>query len=581
VSLSVNRVAADGSTATTGTLVSQSDLVARNAGSIVLVGGGDITLNDGTAPSDKTAVSTDGGGQVSITSTGGAITVNTGVATESGSVDIRSQKSVVWNGDDATVSSSDPTAQTELTIRPVGSGQDLVIGGDAGAVNPNAWRFAAEDLERLQAGYDRIVIGGNDFTGRVTIDGTVTGGLAFTNPVEIRTAAGAQVEIKGEVRADSMSVDGDAPVTFNDATIVLDEAEGLQIQGAAVMRGDVVITAPSLAFLGGAGTVTAQAGATLTLLPQDKAQAIVIGSDAAAGPGFELGTRELQALGNGFAAVEIGHADRAADLRIAGDAVFSDAVTLWGRTVTMEAGSVITSTGDVTLAAAGDLTVGRIEAAGQTVTVRAEGTGATVESGAGESMNIVAANVVLEGLGPVDGAGRALRVTSDRVDVYTPTGMVLRQTQTSGEVHFLVMVDGVSYLQVVNTQRNAVASGTSELGSVQSTQGTVPPLYHGGDRARAMVLGSATAWGAVSGQAAGSGSAASAGWTAVAAQRVLASTARLATADVTWTAQDDDATAERLQRAFLLGQAGAQPAAAGLLVATQVPFDYWVESLTL
>jgi hypothetical protein len=239
------------------------------------------------------------------------------------------------------------------------------------------------------------------------------------------------------------------------------------------------------------------------------------------------------------------------------------------------------STGDVTLAAAGDLTVGRIEAAGQTVTVRAEGTGSTVESGVGESMNIVAGNVVFEGLGPLDGAGRALRVTSDQVDVFTPTGMVLRQTQTHGEVHFLVMVDGQSYLQVVNTQRDAVASGTSALPSVQSTQGTVAPLAQGDERMRALSVATGGWAGATASIASGT-SAGSLGLGSSTTMRTLAAGSRLATADVIWTStEDDDGVDDQLQHAFLLGQPGAQPGAAGLLTATHVPFDYWVENLTL
>jgi hypothetical protein len=230
--------------------------------------------------------------------------------------------------------------------------------------------------------------------------------------------------------------------------------------------------------------------------------------------------------------------------------------------------------------AAGDVTLGTINAAGRTVTVRAEGAGATVESEAGAGVNVVASNVVLEGFGPVDGAGRALRVTSDNVNVFTPTGMVLRQTQTNGEVHFLVMVDGVSYLQVVNTQRDAVAAGTSALASVQSTQGTVAPLAQAGDRARML---SAAGWAPAAANTPTPATVASAGWASATTQRALAATARLATADITWTAADDDdgSTGERLQHAFLLGQPGAQPGGAGLLAPAQVPFDYWVESLTL
>lgn len=62
--------------------------------------------------------------------------------------------------------------------------------------------------------------------------------------------------------------------------------------------------------------------------------------------------------------------------------------------------------------------------------------------------------------------------------------------------------------------------------------------------------------------------------------RPLAATSRLATADITWT-WTDDSDDERLQHAFLLGQPGAQPGAAGLSTAGYAFFNYWVENLTL
>jgi hypothetical protein len=64
--------------------------------------------------------------------------------------------------------------------------------------------------------------------------------------------------------------------------------------------------------------------------------------------------------------------------------------------------------------------------------------------------------------------------------------------------------------------------------------------------------------------------------------RPLAATSRLVSADITWTAAEEEyGDDESLQHAFLLGQPGAQPGAAGLLTSTHVPFDYWVENLTL
>jgi len=258
---------------------------------------------------------------------------------------------------------------------------------------------------------------------------------------------------------------------------------------------------------------------------------------------------------------------------------------LWGRAVTMEAASRITSSGDVTLAAAGDISVGRIEAAGRTVTVRAEGAGSTVESNAAGASNIVAGTVVLEGRGPVDGSGQALRVSSDRVDIHTPTGMAMRQTQTNGDVHFLVVVDGVHYLQLVNTQRGAVATGKTVLPSVQSTQGSVDAIVDTAGRNPVWAQGAGPGLKALAGVARSSEAPAPTGaWVLGAGQRPLAAISRLATADITWTSAssaDDDIPGESLHTAFLLGQPGGQPSVAGLQAAGTLPFDYWVDNLTL
>jgi hypothetical protein len=564
----------------------QSDLVALGGGDIRLVATGAVTLEDASPgqPDDGKAVSAEGGGRVSIQSLDGKLVINSALNTDSGSVDLRSKLSIDW-GDEGTVQSSAPVAGTQLTIRPVDADQDLVVGGTAGGGAVGGWRFSADDLDRLQRGYEVITIGGDDHRGKVNVDGSGQT-LSFANPVEIKTAPGAQVEIKGTIDAHSLSVDGDATVKITGATLNLSEPAGLRLQGGAEFSGDVKITASALAFEGGAGSVTAQPGARLTLLPEDPAQIIVIGSGATSGgPEFDLGARELAALADGFSRIEIGRSGRAAELRIEGNAVFRDAVTLWGTDVTMAAGSKLTSSGDVTVMAAGDVRLAAVEAPGQTVTVRAEGPGATVESRAGQAgVNVRASNVVVEGFGPVDGQGKALRVESGQVNLLTPNGMVLRQTQTNGDVHFLVMVDGVSYLQVVNTQRDAVASGKSALPAVQSTQGTVAPLVLTGGRAWAQGADTTSSMfrtAAASGSAVGQSAS---GWSLAQAQRFDAQVARLANADVTWLSdstassdQDDDS----LRNAFLLGSPAAQPLSAGLSAGLDAPFDYWVETLTL
>ncbi|MEI6026054.1 MAG: hypothetical protein WCT47_05100, partial [Betaproteobacteria bacterium] len=579
-------------TTTAGTVfvtdLMQSDLLALGGGDIRLVATGSVTLEDASPgqTGDDKAVGAQGGGRVSIQSLEGQLVVKSALTTDSGSVDLRSKLSIEW-GTKGTVKSSAPVAGTQLTIRPVDPTQDLVVGGSGGGGSINGgWRFSAADLDRLQRGYEVITIGGDDHTGRVNVDGS-SQTLTFANPVEIRTAPGAQVEIKGRVEAQSLSVDGDATVKITGATLTLSEPAGLKVQGRADFSGDVTITASAVAFEGGAGSLTAQPGARLTLLPKDPAQNIVIGSGApAGGPEFDLGTRELAALGDGFSRVEIGHAGRAAELRVEGNAAFRDAVTLWGSKVTMAAGSNLTSSGDVTVMAAGDVRLARVDAPGQTVTVRAEGAGASVKSIAGQAgVNVVAGKVVVEGFGPLDGQGGALRVNSGQVDLFTPSGLVLRQTQTNGEVHFLVMVDGVSYLQLVNTQRDAVASGKVGLPVVQSTQGPAAPLAStggwalalGADTPSSLQRAASPGWSTITAQP-------EVGWSLSNARRVDAQVARLTTADVTWNAAlaaSADQQGDTLSRAFLLGVPAAQPLAAGSSAALAAPFDYWVENLTL
>jgi len=163
--------------------------------------------------------------------------------------------------------------------------------------------------------------------------------------------------------------------------------------------------------------------------------------------------------------------------------------------------------------------------------------------------------------------------------------MVARQTQTNGDVHFLVMVDGVSYLQLVNTQRSVVATGNMVLAGVQSTQGSVAPIVDaaGGNPVWSLGAGafrqaaSTSAWGAEPASPAGA-------WALSSNQRPLDGTSRLAAADITWTSMgmsEDDSPGDGLRTASLLGQPGSQPAAAGLLSTGNPSFDYWVESLTL
>ena len=84
----------------------------------------------------------------------------------------KSAKSVQWGQDGQTIS-SDPQPQTIVNILPFDPAQDMVIGGQGG-VQDGQWRFSTADLERLRQGYEKVVIGGDAYRGRILLDGAST-----------------------------------------------------------------------------------------------------------------------------------------------------------------------------------------------------------------------------------------------------------------------------------------------------------------------------------------------------------------------------------------------------------------------
>ena len=443
VAVSVARVGATGATAAV-TDAAQSDLVAQGGGDIVLQASGRITLNDGTGPADGVAVATEGAGNVRLLSLGGAATVNAAIVTEQGNVDLSTLQSVVW-GSNGQVFSNSPGMAGTLTIKPVSADQAMTIGSTLPS-GPAAgqWFFNTTDLGRLDPGYARVVIGGDTQTGDITIDGSIDP-VRFDSPVEVRAAAGSTVVLRGDVQAASLLITGAAQVVLSDARLTATAPEGIRFSGAASLRGNVVFSADALSLDGGASSLQpADPTATLTLLSNDPARTIYVGSAAQAQDGLLIGSQTLTALGNGYARIEIGHADLSGALQVVGNATFDDAVTLWGRTLTMDAGSRLTARDDLALMARDGLVVDRIDAAGQTVTLRSDAIGSTISAltPADGTANVVADRVDLQGMGPLLGQGNAVRVQSAAVNVLAPSGMVARQTQASGDVNYVVMSAG-------------------------------------------------------------------------------------------------------------------------------------------
>ncbi|WP_438483711.1 beta strand repeat-containing protein, partial [Oleiharenicola lentus] len=130
VAVTIQKVNVD-ATVTPVTDVTQSDIRTTSGnGSIVLVTGGDLTLNDGTAAADTTAVSAHGTGNV-LLSTTGAITLNADILSGSGHVTATATATLTLNADITTTG----TVDLEANLITASLTADITAGADVRLVS--------------------------------------------------------------------------------------------------------------------------------------------------------------------------------------------------------------------------------------------------------------------------------------------------------------------------------------------------------------------------------------------------------------------------------------------------------------
>ncbi|WP_169806064.1 hypothetical protein, partial [Azohydromonas lata] len=125
----------------------QSDLVALNKGSIVLVAAGSVTLNDGSsnggvAGLSGMAVSATGTASILIQATSGDLVVNSDVATGTGQITLKAAGNVLLGS--ATAVGVDVSTASTGTVSIDAEGGALTMAGDA-------WVIATDSSARLNA----------------------------------------------------------------------------------------------------------------------------------------------------------------------------------------------------------------------------------------------------------------------------------------------------------------------------------------------------------------------------------------------------------------------------------------------
>ncbi|WP_416546172.1 hypothetical protein ACHEXK_11130 [Limnohabitans sp. DCL3] len=481
VGLSVNRVGSNAITATVNsTDAVQSDVRTTGGnGAIVLrTTAGSITLNNGTAPDDDSAISADGTGNVLVQALGAGtdITLNADISSGSGNLSVLAARNVSLTG----------TADLRTTSTASGSGS-MDVQAITGSITQSATSLltstGASATARLLAGTD-VVVGDIDLSlGQVSI--TASAGsivdadvVSTLNDVQqnitaakLRLSAG--MGIAGSVNHLETTV-GTLTARAANGGIYLLEADDLTVGdvGLSVNRvGSNAITATvnstdavqsDVRTTGGNGAIVLRTTAGSLTLSDGNADGVAIHAHGS-------GTVLLQAQGSGSdlvvnAAVQsaTGHVTvKAADALN----VSADVVTAGAGTLSLAAGGALTQLGTTTIEATGsslrmsagqDLSLGNV-VANQVSLVSA---GGAVVNSAGSSQNVTATDLRIEAANAVGTSARSLSTSVSRLSVAS-TG-----SQSAGV--FLTENNGLTLAPVgvsvteVSTTGVAQANATSD-----------------------------------------------------------------------------------------------------------------------
>jgi len=374
----------------------------------------------------------------------------------------------------------------------------VAIGAGNGAVSGGDMVFE-QSIDGAKAGATLALAAGGD---NVVINGAVganlaLAGLTINNAANVSFAQGVTVDGAVVINATG-TVRFDGPLTLTNGSLV--------IRGASeVIIGDVVVHGQAGVFVIEANTVVlngdVQGADTVLLRPTDISRDIVVGGSGTGAAGSynvsdamlgHLSSASQVVIGtqgaDGHAAAGAGSVTLAATdfslVTAAPIAVYGSSVTvsagagsllaahglvLDGRdgvtlhdsvgsvagevaiysangAIRMDAGSAVTGSASVSIAAMGDVELGQVN--GKSVVVRST-SGVVLDAAKDDKVNIVADTVAVYGYGPKLGSGNAIEVQAASIFISAPTGMVVQDTGADGRTHFYVLDGATMYEQAI------------------------------------------------------------------------------------------------------------------------------------
>ena len=467
VSVSIQRVGTDAGT-TTVTDATQSDVVTGSNGSVVIVVvTGGLTLNDGTAAADNTAVSANGTGNVLLNTLGGSITGNADVKSGTGNVTVTASVGVMFTAAADIVTSGTGTVDVTATTGSIllsttsnvttGSGNirlvgnvDVTLGGlvsTTGNVSVSATTGSILDGDtdgsvdiasnglRLVAGAGVGVLGGSVNAVETTV--TTVSARAGSGGVNVRET---DTLVVGDVSVSIQRVGTDAGTTT-----VTDATQSDVVTGS---NGSVVIVVVTGGLTLNDGTAAADntavsANGTGNVLLNTLGGSITGNADVKSGTGNVTVTASV---GVTFTA--------AADIVTSGTGTV-DVTATTGSILLSTTSNVTTGSGNIRLVGNVDVTLGGLVSTTGNVSVIAT-TGSILDGDTDGSVDIASNGLRLvagAGVGVLGGSVNAVETTVTTVSARAGSGGVnVRETDT-------LVVDDVS----VSIQRVGTDAGTTTV----------------------------------------------------------------------------------------------------------------------
>ncbi|MGL4499919.1 MAG: CHAT domain-containing protein, partial [Planktothrix sp.] len=295
------------------------------------------------------------------------------VETGTGNIEITSDE-INFTGDENSIQ-----GQGQIRLQPATAAQDIEIAGQDHN-SQLTLNLTASDLNRLENGFQEIIIGANQGKGTIFI----AGDIAFKDPIIIQSPQGMIASgttfreqfytLTGLDNA-SLKLSALENITVgnlitNGQNISLNSESGTvstqQISTGNSASATIHLTGTEVNLLGGLNSV--QSSGVIILQPSRSTQSMTLGG-AENASSFDVSSGDLEALSNGFSQIRIGRGDSTNTLTLGGDFTVYDPINLQAQSIIGTGGIIGVDNGSVALSAGSNILIGDISTRGGSIQI--------------------------------------------------------------------------------------------------------------------------------------------------------------------------------------------------------------------